>query len=214
MTTPASPRRSPWPLLVIIAILAVSAWWFTQPGGPAEETAAPESDGLTYVQRVAPLVEAAERLAATLETTNSLALKLAAAAELRDRWPEVRTATGYDRAAHDGFVLTFTEFLSALKASEELLGILSLESPDGVSIPESHRLETMFLLQGLHGAETGDQLVNRTGLSRDELLTRTNLAAALVFGLKKAVTASGKARQVLEQLAVAETAGAPETSGR
>jgi hypothetical protein len=84
---------------------------------------------------------------------------------------------------------------------------LSLESPDGVSIPENRRLETMFLLQGLHGAETGDQLVTRSGLSRDELLTRTNLAEALVFGLKKATIASAKSRQMLEQLQAAEAAG-------
>ena len=204
MTTPAASRRSPWPLLAGLAILAVGVWWFTRPGEPVEETAVPESDGLTYVQRVTPLVEAAERLAATLETTNSLALKLEAAAELRDRWPDVRTAEGYDRATHDGFILTFTGFLSALKASEELLAILNLESPDGVSIPENRRLETIFLLQGLHGAETSEQLVTRTGLSRDELLTRTNLAEALVLGLQKATTASVKARQVLEQLKATE----------
>jgi sugar lactone lactonase YvrE len=72
----ASSRRSPWPLLVIIAILGVGVWMFTQRGEPPEDESAAQSDGLTYVQRVTPLVEAAERLAATLETTNSLALKL------------------------------------------------------------------------------------------------------------------------------------------
>jgi hypothetical protein len=204
MTNPAPSRRSPWPLLVIIAILAVGVWWFTQPGEPSGETATPESDGLTYVQRVTPLVETAERLAATLETTNSLALKLAAAAELRARWPEVRTAAGYDRATHDGFILTFTQFLSALKASEDLLVILDLDSPDGAGIPENRRLEAAFLLQGLHGAETAEQLVSRTGLTREELLSRTNLQAALALGLQKAIATSAKARQVLEQLQAAE----------
>jgi hypothetical protein len=203
MTNPAPSRRSPWPLLVIIAILAVGIWWFTQPGSP-EEAAAPKSDGLTYVQRVTPLVEAAERLAATLETTNSLALKLEAAAELRGRWPEVRTAEGYDRATHDGFILTFNQFLSALKASEDLLAILDLDSPDGVSIPEKRRMEAAFLLQGLHGAETAEQLVSRTGLTREELLSRTNLQAALALGLQKAIATSAKARQVLEQLKATE----------
>ena len=204
MTAPTSSRRSPWPLLAGIAILAVGIWWFTQPGEPPEEAAVPESDGLTYVQRVTPLVEAAEQLAATLETTNSLALKLEAAAELRGRWPEVRTAEGYDRATHDGFILTFNQFLNVLQSVQVLSSVLSLESPDGVSIPEGRRTEAMFALQALQGAETGAQLMSRTGLSMDALLSRTNLAAALAVGLEQAGTSSAKARQVLEQLKATE----------
>ncbi len=158
-------------------------------------------DGLSYEQRVTPLVTESAEVAAQLASTNSLAAGLSAATGLRSRWQEARTAAGYDRARHDGFILTFNQFFNLLQSVEVIAAVLDVTPVGTASIPDARRMETMFALQGVHGAETGAQLVAKTGLPMEALLSRTNLAREYEAGVRAAIAQQVKVRQLLDQLA-------------
>jgi len=182
-----------------VALIGVLAFVVLRRGAGEDTSAAPD-DGLTYEQRVAPLVAESEQVAAALASTNALPEALRAGTELRGRWQDARTARGYDRARHDGFILTFNQFFNTLQSLELISSVLdSPPGPDG-GIPEPRRTETLFALQGMHGAETGAQLLAKTGLSAEALLSRTNLARERAAGTRAAIAQQTRVRQVLDQL--------------
>lgn len=201
MTT-ATGSRGPGRFFLPLAFLVlIGVLWFAFLRRAADqENAAGPDDGLTYEQRVTPLVVESTRIAESLAGTNSLAAALQAATELRGRWQDARTAAGYDRARHDGFILTFNQFFNVLQSVDLISSVLALPAgPDG-GIPEAKRMETQFALQGIHSAETGAQLLDKTGLSMEALLSRTNLVRERESGVRTAIAQQTKARQVLEQL--------------
>lgn len=207
MSSRNSSRGAARPLLLLVVVILIGLLAFTyfRRGADGESAGGP-NDGLTYEQRVAPLVTGAARIVDQLSTTNTpLAEALQAGAQLRGQWQEARTARGYDRARHDGFILTFNQFFNSLQSLDTISSVLNAPPGPGGGIPEARRLETLFALQGVHGAETGAQLVSKTGLSTEALLSRTNLIRELGAGVQSAITQQTKARQVLEQLAPAGT---------
>jgi len=206
-----SPRNSsrgaarPLLLLAVVILTGLLVFTYFRRGADDDSVRGPD-DGLTYEQRVAPLVAEAAKIAGQLSTTNNpLAVALQAGARLRGQWQEARTARGYDRARHDGFILTFNQFFNALQSVDTISSVLNAPPDAGGGIPEARKLETLFALQGVHGAETGAQLISKTGLSTEALLSRTNLIRELGAGVQSAITQQTKARQVLEQLAPAGT---------
>jgi hypothetical protein len=195
------PRALLWLALLATAIVVFNFFFLLRDEEAPD--AQPPEDGLTYLQRVAPLLEAGGDLVARLNTTNDLSAAFAAAADLRARWAGVRTAAGYDRAQHDGLILTFSRFLNLLQSAEVLSSALSELGTDGAVVADERRTELTFALQTVHGTETAAQLLAKTGLTLDQLLTRTNLARELAAGLEQAGAQHEKARQVLAQLASA-----------
>lgn len=207
MTTSSAAQGAARIFLPLAAIALIGLLVFAFLRRPADEEAGDggPDDGLTYEQRVAPLVAEGAKIASQLAVTNApLSDALQAATKLRGRWQEARTARGYDRARHDGFILTFNQFFNALQSVETISAVLgATPAPDG-GIPEVRRMEALFALQGVHGAETSAQLISKTGLSTEALLSRTNLIRELRAGVQSAVTQQTKARQVLEQLTPAK----------
>lgn len=202
-----SSRGAARPLLLLAVVILIGLLAFTYfRRGAGDESVRGPDDGLTYEQRVAPLVAAGAQIVEQLSTTNTpLAAALQAGEQLRNQWQEARTARGYDRARHDGFILTFNQFFNALQSVDTISSVLNAPTgPDG-GIPEARRLETLFALQAVHGAETGAQLVAKTGLATEALLSRTNLVRELGAGVQSAIAQQTKARQVLEQLTPTKT---------
>lgn len=204
MTTSSAAPGASRIFLPLAAISLIGLLVFAVLRRPVDEEAGDggPDDGLTYEQRVTPLVAEGARIASQLAVTNApLADALQAATRLREQWQDARTARGYDRARHDGFILTFNQFFNALQSVETISAVLgATPAPDG-GIPEARRMEALFALQGVHGAETGAQLTSKTGLSTESLLSRTNLTRELTAGVRSAIAQQVKARQVLEQLA-------------
>lgn len=201
MTTHPASRGAarPFLLLAVAALTGLLLFTYFRRSADDASSGGPD-DGLTYEQRVTPLVAESAKVVSELQSTNSVLVGLKSGTELRGRWEEARTAAGYDRARHDGFILTFNQFFNVLQSLDLIASVVADPPGANGAIPERRRMEAMFALQALHGAETGAQLVSRTGLSAEALLTRTNLLRELAAGVRAAATQQTKARQVLEQL--------------
>ena len=90
--------------------------------------------------------------------------------------------------------------VTLLQSTNSLGAALKAAPGANGGIPEDRRMELLFALQGVHGAETAAQLVSKTGLPVDALLSRTNLVRELSASGQSAISQHGKARQVLDQL--------------
>lgn len=201
MTTSFGSRGASRLFLPVAAVFLIGLVLFAYLRRPVgDEASGRLSDGLSYEHRVTPLVEEGARIVTLLQSTNSLGAALKAGAELRGRWQVVRTAAGYDRARHDGFILTFSQFFNVMQSAELISAALNAAPGANGGIPEDRRMELLFALQGVHGAETAAQLVSKTGLPVDALLSRTNLVRELNASGQSAIIQHGKARQVLDQL--------------
>lgn len=181
--------------VILLALVAVSV---LKHRGASDSKQIP-NDGLTYLQRVTPLVNESAPIAAELQSTNTFSAALEAGAKLRDRWQDVRTGPGYDRKTHDGFILTFGGFFDAMKSAEMIQSALNHLDATG-EVPKERRMEVLFVLQSIHDAETGAVLVSKTGLSTEALLSRTNLVREFNIAIDKAVDLEKRAARLLDQL--------------
>lgn len=198
-SSPSNNRSSrlflPLAAVVLLALVAVLVW----KNRSAVESEKIPDDGLSYLQRVTPLVAESAPIAAQLQSSNTFAAALEAGAKLRDRWQTARTGPSYDRKTHDGFILTFGGFFDAMKSAEMIQSALNNFDAAG-EIPKERRMEVLFVLQSIHDAETGSALVSKTGMSTETLLSRTNLLHEFSTAVEKAVDLEKRSGRLLEQL--------------
>ena len=116
------------------------------------------------------------------------------------RWAEVRTGPGYDRVRHDPFIIEFNRALAALQSGARVWTNLNALPASATTVADPHRIETLFALQAIHGAETAARLVEERGLSAEALLSRTNLVIEVRTSLKQACEHATRAARLFESL--------------
>ncbi|HAV61004.1 MAG TPA: hypothetical protein DCY13_01395 [Verrucomicrobiales bacterium] len=196
MSTPANPFTRKLVAAGILLAVVIPAFLLFRPALD-EPPAATAAD---YLSGLKPVVSRAEALGKRLTDAEPGSELFNEVASLEAAWAETRTAPGYDRQRHDDFIIVFGSFITRMKSAGLIWRRLN-EEPAGTSEEESaRRLELLFMLQSLHGAETAPQLLAKRGMELDQLLSRTNLSQEVSDGLAGAPAVLNDAVRLFREL--------------
>ena len=194
-STSSSSLRTILAVVVLIAA-GIAAYFVFKP--PSESaSSATEKD---YLSAVAPVVSQAETLAARLGNEPPGPELFDAGTSLETEWGKVRTGPGYNRAKHDDFIIVFGSFVTRLKSAGLIWKALNEGGSGTPPDAQSKKLELLFTVQSLYGAETADQLAKRRGMAIDALLSTTNLAFEVTNSLARAPETLTNAVQLFRKL--------------
>lgn len=179
------------PIAIVVLLLLLAALYLRNRS--VEPQNAPPDDGLTYAERAAPLVQSAESICVGISTNAPLDQIWRLNQSLQKKWPDVRTARGYNPLLHDGFIVEMNGLMSTLNSGEIVWKSWKVLSDQASEVPEKERTSLLLALLAIHGVETSVQLTKKTGMDSDQLLSRTNLATEVKLSLKNACDHSERA---------------------
>lgn len=186
------------PIATIVLLLLVTALYLRSPN--AEQPGNAPDDGLTYEQRIAPIVSNAVQVCEMIETNAPLEKIWNANNALEISWEPARTGNGYAPLRHDSLIIGLNTMISTLKSGELIWNAWQQTSDAVPTVPEKDRTGILFAIMAVHRAETLKVLLERTGMTIDQLMSRTNLAAEFKLSLKDGCKLSDRIAKAFSSL--------------